>query len=487
MDLYFSDYFHVSPKKIERYGAFNISLRADLPLFIDPFLLFNSRKHIYKKLHRDIIKYLLFLRDKSGDVSLDKDLVKAWYRFPEVSQTWLGFSEGGNAGRGLGRDFAIALHDNLHRIFHGFGKEKITKGSHLEKLCLIKDGVGRDNISDFTTNLIHGFLLDYTQAFARKYIDKKLRRVVAAEKVRFNYTTEVWERRKYDLPWHNDDYVLLVPSNILTKDDTWINKNDLIDEFAYIPSAIPDGPLRMQVSNYFQSVLGKARRPTQKDRAHAAFQTLRQFPELVDYYIRMKEQHGDRAVSISSSKVDWSKRLYVEQFRMLPDLLARTTEFYRLSGRTYAEAHKRLAFLKDVIENKGGHRIFYVDGAPIEREGDLHILYRLTWAETESDVTREANDGRGPVDFKVSRGSRDKTLVEFKLASNSQLERNLQKQTAVYQKASDAKRCIKVIIFFSQAERDRVERILKRLKLLKSEDVVLIDARNDNKPSGSKA
>jgi hypothetical protein len=41
-----------------------------------------------------------------------------------------------------------------YRIFHDFGEERITKGGHLEKLCLIKEGVGRDNISDFTTNLI---------------------------------------------------------------------------------------------------------------------------------------------------------------------------------------------------------------------------------------------------------------------------------------------------------------------------------------------
>jgi hypothetical protein len=41
MDIYFSDYFKVAPETIEAYGAFNISLVADLPLFIDPFLLFN--------------------------------------------------------------------------------------------------------------------------------------------------------------------------------------------------------------------------------------------------------------------------------------------------------------------------------------------------------------------------------------------------------------------------------------------------------------
>ncbi|MBB7505327.1 hypothetical protein HEM55_023090, partial [Escherichia coli] len=44
--IYFSDFFNVSPEKIKEYGAFNISLINDLPLFIDPFLLFNNEKYI---------------------------------------------------------------------------------------------------------------------------------------------------------------------------------------------------------------------------------------------------------------------------------------------------------------------------------------------------------------------------------------------------------------------------------------------------------
>lgn len=48
MDLYFSDIFNVSPKVLDKYGVFNISLVTDLPLFIDPFLLFNSRKKEYR-------------------------------------------------------------------------------------------------------------------------------------------------------------------------------------------------------------------------------------------------------------------------------------------------------------------------------------------------------------------------------------------------------------------------------------------------------
>ena len=154
----------------------------------------------------------------------------------------------------------------------------------------------------------------------------------------------------------------------------------------------------------------------------------------------------------------------------------------------YEESHKRLAYLKDVIENKGGHRIFYHDGVAIQRESDLQIIFRFVWYGSPFDVGTEANDGRGPVDYKIAFGAKDKTLVEMKLAKNTALERNLQKQLPIYIAASDAQHGIKVIIYFSPMEQARVEGILDKLGILHGhKDIVLIDARNDNKPSGSKA
>ena len=186
MDLYFTDYFKVKEKDLLKYGAFNISLISDLPLFIDPFLLFNSKKKKYQKLHKEIIKYLKFLRDKSSYKETNTDALKAWYEFNEVKQNWFGFSVMGNRESGLGADFAKSLNKNLHLIFKDFGNESITKGSHLEKLCLIKSGIGRDSISDFTTNLIKSFLLDYTQTFAINYIDTSLRKKFRVPRIYFN-------------------------------------------------------------------------------------------------------------------------------------------------------------------------------------------------------------------------------------------------------------------------------------------------------------
>ena len=174
MELYFTDIFDVPEKELEKYEAFNISLVTDLPLFIDPFLLFNSRKKEYQELHDNIIKYLRFLCDKSASGMLNDGLLRAWFYFSEVKQNWFGFTLEGNAGRGLGYDFAKALNQNLGRLVGSFGQERITKGTHLEKLTIIKSGVGRDTISDFTTNLIKEYLLEYTQKFAQRYIDSKL-------------------------------------------------------------------------------------------------------------------------------------------------------------------------------------------------------------------------------------------------------------------------------------------------------------------------
>ncbi len=489
MATFFNDHFDIDPNVVEEYGAYNVSLITDLPLFIDPFLLFNSENAEYRALHDRIIEYLLFLKQKSALGSMSDALLRSWYCFPEVKQTWLGFSEFNNSGRGLGLDFARVLHSSLHELFREFGEEKITRGSHLEKVCLIKEGVGRDNISDFTTNLIKEYLYTYTEQFALAHLQATQCKRVAIRRVTFNYKTETWSSRQFTLPWANGDHVVLTPSDILTRDENWISRHDLISDFEKIPVAIPDAQLRAQVSNYFHSTLKreKDKEPTKKDIAAAASATIHEFPEIIDYYIRMKEESGGEAASISAEKIQLARLIFNEQIQQLQALLG-GSPFYGTTSTTYEEAHARLGYLKDVIENKGGHRSFYgKNGEPIRAEEDLQVMYRLVWFGTPSDVSREANDGRGPADFKVSRGARDKTIVEMKLAKNTQLKRNLQKQAEIYQKASDAMRAIKAIVFFTEDELARVRRILKELGLGSSKDVVLIDARSDNKPSGSKA
>lgn len=483
VSVYFSDYFGVAPEVLDAYGAFNISLINDLPVFIDPFLLFNSEKPEYQDLHSRIIEYVRFLRKMSAEGEISPGLLKSWFRFPEVKQTWLGYSKVGNGGSGLGQAFGTALNANLHSIFRDFGDEKITKSSHLEKLCLIKDGVGKDNISDFATNLIKGFLCDYTQKFAKQHLSANRIKHVPVTHTKFNYETRSWQTAHYELPFIDGDFVLLTPKDILTKDEAWINKHDLVGDFDEVSASLPNEVLRSQVTEYLARQLPD--NANQKDINRAVAVTLRKFPELIDYYIKFKEDNGADAVKISDEKIKETESVFISQVSSLIKNLHSKKNFYAEKSGTFEETLNRVHFLKQVIENNDGYRVFYVKGQPVKRESDLQLMFRLTWYAAQDDVNSEVNNGRGPVDYKISRGSKDSTLVEFKLASNSKLRQNLENQVAVYEAANQTKQSIKVIMCFSDVELTKTVRILNELELSGSKSVVIIDASRDNKPSAS--
>jgi hypothetical protein len=487
VDLYFSQFFDVDPTVLASYGAFDISVASDLPLFIDPFLLFNSSKKEYQELHEGIIKYLLFLRDKASS-DLDPGLVASWFRFKEVKQNWLGFTLLGNGGHALGPKFAGALNDSLGRILKDFGAERVTKGTHLEKLALIKGGVGRDGISDFTTNLIKDYLLRYTETFAREHLRPAQCWEVMVQRARFNYTTESWETVRYFLPVlsnNPNDFVLLTPVDILTRDDTWISYPDMVHAFDHLPEAVPNPELRAQINNYFKSRLG--RKPSEKERREAAQATLQRFPQLVDYYIKGKEDDGDRAESVSAERVTDARKVLVDQLKRAVAAFQSNTDFYKKPWTSYDEVLERVHTFKSYVEDQDGYRVINRLGKPFAQESEVQLFFGLIWCMTSFDVNREVNNGRGPVDFKVSYGAGDKSLIEFKLGSNSSLKRNLEKQVSIYEAANRTGKSVKVIVCYTKADQERVERILKDLKLQNEPSIVMIDARNDNKPSGSKA
>lgn len=482
MKIYFSDFFNVSFDKIEDYGAFNVSLINDLPLFIDPFLLFGSKKEEYKLLHESILKYLSFLKTKSAEGITDPAQIKSWYLFPEVKQNWLGYSKVGNSGSGLGMDFGKSMSSSMHIVFDDLGQERITQSSHLEKAGLFEIGVGKDKIGDFTANLIKEFLLSYTETFAKENIDPKFLRRINVGKVYFDYNLESWRPKEFILPYFSakNEYVILTPRDILTKDDNWINSQDLRGDFSRIVSGIPNDQLRNEIRNYFNRVLPrppKNKKNTQREISEAIQNTIRQYPEIIKWYIKTKEENKEGAKNISKQRVDEVESVFIHQLSKFVELLFDKTEFYNIDSKSsFDESLKRINYLKDVIENNDGYRLFYVDGQPIKREEDLQIIYRLTWYASDFDVNREPNNGRGPVDYAVSKGSANKALIEFKLASNSKLKQNLAKQVEVYEKANRTESSIKVILYFDDNEYRKVISILNELKLNDKPNIVLIDA-----------
>lgn len=480
--IYFSDYFDVSPDELKSYGAYNISLINDLPLFIDPFLLFGSDKKEYQELHNSMLKYMEFLKRKSSSSHISRSEIMAWYKFPEVRQNWLGYSRVGNAGSGLGIKFGENMSQSINHVFENLGSEKITQSSHIEKACLFSIGVGRDNISDFTTNLIKSYLLSYTETFAKSHIDSRLLQRITVDKSYFDYTLERWMPKDFLLPFYKykNDYVILTPRDILSKDENWINTNELYGDFVGICNSIPNQQLRFEINNYFQQKLPKHANGKQNTKAEiksAKYQTLLQHPEIIDWYIKKKEDDKADAIRNAITNVEQCETLYNENVLRLAQALNDNTDFYSLQeSSSHDESLKRALFFKKAIESNDVYRVFYIDGIPIKKEETAQLIFRLAWYGSNLDVNREVNNGRGPADYTISNGAKDKTVVEFKLASNTKLKDNLLHQVKTYKEANNTKNSITIILYFTEAEFKKTTNILNALNLVNNPDIILVDA-----------
>jgi hypothetical protein len=143
------------------------------------------------------------------------------------------------------------------------------------------------------------------------------------------------------------------------------------------------------------------------------------------------------------------------------------------------------------VEHQDGYRVINRgDGKGFAKESEVQGFFGLLLQGSWFDVNREPNNGRGPVDFKISMGAVDKSLIEFKLAKSSSLKRNVENQLAVYEKANKTNTSVLVIIAYTAREMARAQRTVKTVgkmpgKVAKS--IVIIDARADNKPSASTA
>ena len=240
-----------------------------------------------------------------------------------------------------------------------------------------------------------------------------------------------------------------------------------------------------EISEIIYSRIREILELSKKQINEAAIYAIRMYPQLMDYYIKLKEEDKDAAKDTSTTIVTEADQIYVRNIQKLIAILQKDTGFYNeVAIGSYEASRRRVLFMKHIIEDCDGYRLFYNDGKPVKREKDLQLLFKFTWFGTAFDVNAEANNGRGPVDYKTSFGSFDKTLVEFKLAKNSKLKQNLKNQVGVYEQANETQQSMKVILYFTEAEHASVLRILKELGLDNNNNIILIDA-CDNKVSAS--
>lgn len=497
--MFFSEYYGIDTSIIEEYGAVDISFVCDLPLFIDPMLIFNSEKEEYKKLHEKIIRYFHFLYKKASEGLSAKEL-GAWFEFNEVPNNWLGYSMTGNKGAALGKQYAKFLYENIR---FAVDTNDITKSNHIEKIMLLYEGSGKDKISDLTVNLIKGFLCTYTEIFAKQYIDSKYLKKMIVEKADFNYETESFVSREYILPYivnekGKSEYVLLTPKDILREDEPAINRKDFFDSYDDIREMIDNDSLRAYVNNYIgkavleyeekqkQNKKGISERSIKKIEKEAFKELVRDYPELYDYYIKYVENNPEQVNAVAHEECRDELEKFYNNSKTLISKVINAGYVVREDIEAREEAKNRLKFFKHIIEDCDGYLALYYNGKQIAKEKDLQRLFKFVWYGTSYKVDAEPNNGRGQADFIVSKGIINQNIIEFKLASNSNLG-HVFTQIKIYEAANCADGSLVVIFCFSADEMRFAEKVVKDEGYGDAigESIFLIDCRKDNKKSAS--
>ncbi|MBX7135073.1 MAG: hypothetical protein K1X67_20600 [Fimbriimonadaceae bacterium] len=158
MALRFSDYFGIAKSQAE-LDFVDIPLATDMALFVDPFALSLDDSEWFVECNNLIVGFfsLVVSSIQSGKFTYARRLLA---NLSEPNDTRLGYSRGRPRGSGIGQDYAGQIFDRLK-------SSEAVKTGELQDLAdaeLVIPGIGRDRISDITTNIIRGSLIGYTQS-----------------------------------------------------------------------------------------------------------------------------------------------------------------------------------------------------------------------------------------------------------------------------------------------------------------------------------
>jgi hypothetical protein len=307
---------------------------GDLPLCVDPFLLYKSRDPEMRALHKRIVGHFAGGVDaiNAGNLAEAKRILD----FPEAPEIGFGYSARNKRGSGVGTILQTLLVDSL-----AISPAIMARGiRHVEEMQLISPGIGPDRIGDIASNILKEYLIEYTQRQCAIHSIPMARQVPISHV--YDAGDGTWHDGYFELPVNPSDGlpILLVPRRIV-RQLPWIN----YENFA---------------KTEFRAYLS-AKRSQRQDGASSKAEvtaTTRVEVSLIDNYVKQREAHASEAQPVLPPLHDSSK----ETGRSLLHRLQQTS-----TGQAFAIAYQQVVldvltyvFCPDLIDGKMEERT--IDG-----------------------------------------------------------------------------------------------------------------------------
>jgi hypothetical protein len=210
--MLFSDFYGLRHNQFE-LDFVDVPIDGDILLFVDPFAISQRVDPWCRECNRTIVSFFQHV----VDAIISHDLGLAWQllgHFGEPNETRLGFSRGRPQGAGIG----LGQSEQLLEALQDSSAVRTGFISALEEAEILIEGVGRDKISDLSTNVIRKSLAEYTREQCRLHN-------IATQSVplRPYYSVEegLWRSDYFELPIAQGKPVLLVPKAIVRYDPAY--------------------------------------------------------------------------------------------------------------------------------------------------------------------------------------------------------------------------------------------------------------------------
>lgn len=458
--MFVSDYFAFDEEQLDKFeeiGVFDALLDKDSSFFINVIRLKKSTVPEFIEAYQHLNTFfsdIATLLDAADSPSMDDKMYRTArnrFHFHEVNGINLGFASS-SYGAGWGRVTSDLFLKDAYQI--------VKKGSKQPEIfhlvSLFEENVAGDRLSDMIATIIEPEIKKYTlRVMAELNINKE------------QYPGLLFLPDGLVQNPYKNAPILLLPKEILH--ELPIAKNwDDIDRVAYENSVI-----RAEIS---AEIGAEWTRWASVDKKLYLKQHVFMDPDVCDRVITGYRQEELDALDLRENS-DYLAELLLKKIKRVLDF---KTE--KKNPTSFEAAMAVISIFKDWVENNRGWA--EIQNSPTKRREKavqrfMHLGAKYYVDANNLDISCEPDEGRGPVDVKLSRGT-DKTLAEIKLSSNGQYLHGYQEQVEEYGRAERTRNLIYVFVDIGNQGRLKTIQALHRKNQLQGKacpELVIIDAR----------
>lgn len=407
---------------------FDPVLSEDTPLYVDPFLVFEDQDPLFADAHDLVVRFFAICRDLVREDRGRRG--RLWGKairlltFPEPKEFALGLAMGSPNGSGTDEHYAEQMAVALEAISRAVER----RVAYVEMFALFVPGLGVDRISDIFCNILKSRFVAYTQQGVPAP-PRRRRAGLGPQRVLEPVHRAMVQRPPASAPQPGDRRRCAAdPGPVPPGHSAADHRRRLLRVGRVAAQRRASG--RPQLRSW-ESLSRSERAERGRDLA------LRRPAMAFEYVDEIAEQADARPYDVAAD----------------PELLVRWYEAGRAAGCREAERsdpvgqpseadfHGWLGTLVDrfahAVEHTDLWRVFWNDELIKPRKEKIvqavaGQMWVLLCERSDVEVSREANVGRGPVDFKFSAGWRRRALIEVKLMSSRKLRQGAQAQLPQY-------------------------------------------------------